>query len=599
MYLGGKKAAVLGVKVADTSKPTKQVEHRDLAGSKGFNIKRYRHYKFTEIIALDGDIRRSNRDEEKRKAKNTTLLQNAIQEASYKSDPGPLNRAISDYGADKQLQYALKALAVLQSITKPSVYTLSGIVNACVRCGDLASAVSYVDNSQKNWSITPNEVVLTALIKGLCNAGQQEQAFNVLTTMGEKYGSTPNDRMASTLLRGCMRNTEGPGTKKLIKTLKGFDIDIKKNPWALEYTVKALSSSGLINEAAKYLITGSVNQAGCVSVATACILVGNHELARAALEAAKNSASSSSESKGFVSDMGKRQQSALMFNQLRDREIETEVSKVEDVLSEVVRLAALPTGFHSYKDDKMVIVIDPPAEGDVSEKKLIDVKNRFENPNLPLKVEVCMGHGEWVVGRAASEQNEANWIGIEIRPDRVYQAWSKRRLKGVKEEPKNLVLVCADAREAVNQLSGVSELFINYPEPPGWMSSKSNLLDTAFFESVHRCLIIGGAVTMMSDHGLYSAHTAHRLASLGRKGLFYSALTPCDGLPLSTDVPSNYGSSYFDRMWTNGKRSKRYFIQYIKPTDTVSKNLTWLDTGADDLPHDDDNVSVRVNVVFV
>ena len=350
----------------------------------------------------------------------------------------------------------------------------------------------------------------------------------------------------------------------------------------------------------KQSITGTVNQAGCVSLATACVLAENHELARAALEAAKNHVTTA-ESVGFVSDMGKRQQSAMMFNKLRDQEIENEISRLENVLMGVVKLSPLPKDFKSYKCDPMIVTIDPPALGsdDVSEKKLTDVKKYFKDPKLPLKVEVCMGHGEWVVGRATSEKNEANWIGIEIRPDRVHQAWSKRKLKGSDEEPTNLLLVCADAREAVSQLSGVSELFINYPEPPGWMNSKSNLLDTAFFESVYTCLTIGGSVTMMSDHALYSAHTSHRLTALSRKGLFYSTLPPCNGLPLSTDVPSNYGSSYFDRMWTNGKRSKRYFIQFVKPTEFVGKNLTWLDAGNDDVPVDTEGVLVRKNTIYI
>ena len=255
MYLGGKKATMLGAKVPE-SKPVVKPEERDLAGSKGFNLKRYKHFKYSEIMELDGEIRRGTRDENKRREKSVSLLQTAIQEASYRCDPGPLNRAIAEYGADKQLQYAMKALSVLESITKPSVYTLSGIVNACVRCGDLSSAISFVEDSELKWSITPNEVVLTALMKGLCGSGYQQVAYDLLTQMYKKYQSHPNDRMASTLLRGCMRNTDGPGTRKLIKALKDLNIDVKSNQWALEYTVKALSSSGLINEAAKYLITG-------------------------------------------------------------------------------------------------------------------------------------------------------------------------------------------------------------------------------------------------------------------------------------------------------------------------------------------------------
>jgi hypothetical protein len=29
-------------------------------------------------------------------------------------------------------------------------------------------------------------------------------------------------------------------------------------------------------------------------------------------------------------------------------------------------------------------------------------------------------------------------------------------------------------------------------------------------------------------------------------------------------VPENYGSSYFDRLWENGSRKKRYYMMYKK-----------------------------------
>lgn len=30
------------------------------------------------------------------------------------------------------------------------------------------------------------------------------------------------------------------------------------------------------------------------------------------------------------------------------------------------------------------------------------------------------------------------------------------------------------------------------------------------------------------------------------------------------EIPQDYGSSYFDRFWTNGKRNQRYFLKYLK-----------------------------------
>ena len=34
----------------------------------------------------------------------------------------------------------------------------------------------------------------------------------------------------------------------------------------------------------------------------------------------------------------------------------------------------------------------------------------------------------------------------------------------------------------------------------------------------------------------------------------------------STALPAGYGTSYFDRLWTAGKRTKRYFLSYSRLT---------------------------------
>ena len=465
----------------------------------------------------------------------------------------------------------------------------SGIVNACIRCGDLDSAMRYFNDSQKNWGIVPNEVVITTLMKGLCGEGRQREATSLLFSMKKTYNADPNDRMAATLIRGCMRNTDGKSALVTIAKLKEIHINVARNGAALEYAVKALSSDGMLKEAAAYLAeyNEKVNHAACVALATACIIAGDEELAKAAISSAKSQLDGvqSKQKAEFMhrtpatkkpNIASARENSAAMFNRLRDKEVTADIDKLEGVLLGVTTIATSKT-VTCYKEDPKVLILP---------QKKIDLSAHFADLTLPLRVEVCSGHGEWVVDRASSERGKANWIGVEIRPDRVYQAWTKRKLLGSDVEPSdNLLLICGDAREAVDLLRGanIHDFFINYPEPPGWMGAKSNLLDPTFFEGIHGALAVGGAVTMVSDHALYSAHTSLNLVKLSKQGLYYSSLQPGTGVPISTDIPANYGSSYFDRMWLNGKRRKRFFIHFIKPNQQIATLLQGLVGGDDEV----------------
>ena len=142
VFFGGKKAATLGsvVEVA----PAKRRRGEDdvavggsdaailsqlasVSSGVGFHPRRYRLWTRDEVLQLDGDIRKGLKDEEKLIERSVKILRRASKEATKKGEAGPLNKAISDYGADKQLGFAMKALNRLRSVATPTVYTLSGM----------------------------------------------------------------------------------------------------------------------------------------------------------------------------------------------------------------------------------------------------------------------------------------------------------------------------------------------------------------------------------------------------------------------------------------------------------------------------------------
>ena len=47
------------------------------------------------------------------------------------------------------------------------------------------------------------------------------------------------------------------------------------------------------------------------------------------------------------------------------------------------------------------------------------------------RLEICSGHGDWINAQALAHP-DINWIGSEIRMDRVWQIWNKAVLSNLK-----------------------------------------------------------------------------------------------------------------------------------------------------------------------
>eukprot|EP00455_Lapot_gusevi_P004352 TRINITY_DN11802_c0_g3_i4.p1 TRINITY_DN11802_c0_g3~~TRINITY_DN11802_c0_g3_i4.p1 ORF type:complete len:135 (-),score=30.37 TRINITY_DN11802_c0_g3_i4:42-446(-) len=126
----------------------------------------------------------------------------------------------------------------------------------------------------------------------------------------------------------------------------------------------------------------------------------------------------------------------------------------------------------------------------------------------------------------------------------------------------NLSLLCGDAHAILEQHSMASfynEVFINFPEPPVWSASTFNLINKEFLLQVHRVLKPDSCVAILTDDQPYCQTLCKLFAQLPSH--FASGFGDEQFI---TDIPSEYGSSYFDRLWTNGKKTKRFFLRYFK-----------------------------------
>jgi tRNA G46 methylase TrmB len=180
--------------------------------------------------------------------------------------------------------------------------------------------------------------------------------------------------------------------------------------------------------------------------------------------------------------------------------------------------------------------------------------------SLPLKLEVCSGHGDWLTSKAEREPN-VHWVGLEMRYERVFQIWSKSFMKRLR----NLSILHGEAHNILTNCIPseiFEEVYVNFPDPPVWGGSTFRLVDNVFLQQVHRILKNNGTITCVTDDSGYALAMMKEFFKPDMVKLFTSAYGPTEAL--KTELPKDYGTSYFDRLWLNGGKSQRFFLKFVK-----------------------------------
>lgn len=197
---------------------------------------------------------------------------------------------------------------------------------------------------------------------------------------------------------------------------------------------------------------------------------------------------------------------------------------------------------------------------------------------LPVKVEICSGDGEWVVAQAEADWSspppsaaaatsaivktpKALWVALELRCDRIQHTLAHYILSnpyaafpspGTTASPlRNLALIGGNAAKIIPErvaAGSIAELFINHPQPPDRVTgggdvsiptsstySASNrepaakknrkdlgkdknqgahLLTQEFFTELVRILKVGGTMTIVTDNQAYAKSLAASIATL-------------------------------------------------------------------------------------
>lgn len=179
------------------------------------------------------------------------------------------------------------------------------------------------------------------------------------------------------------------------------------------------------------------------------------------------------------------------------------------------------------------------------------------NNAKPIKVEYCSGNGAWIAERALREAN-SNWVAVEMKFKRARKIWSKVK----NHQLDNLLVVCGEGHTVTQNYfpdSSVSEVFINFPDPwPKRRHAKNRIVQDAFIQQLHRILMPGGTLTLVTDDMDYSNNMIEILNACGGLNSRFAA-------PYFLTEWPHYGSSYFEQLWIEKGKQIRYH-HYCKVT---------------------------------
>eukprot|EP00913_Durusdinium_trenchii_P032525 g30450.t1 len=519
---------------------------------------------------------------------------------------------------------------ILKEKLQPSAQTFGALVNAAVRVGDLQEARRWLKASA-SFGVNPGVVAYTTLLKGLCEAGEMDQAREALQEMLENK-CQPNIRTANTLLRGYRRAGEVDASVELLQQMEN-DWGVAPDATSSEYLV-ALLCQGFRVAAARRLLkriklsegapdgeafgTWEGGRAAALrSRASLWTMLAESSLLTGDLPQAKKSLKHARVLRRQASKLHRQEpleegkegnSSTALFIQFKERELarrakliaaqieggQTAVSKVS-LLKHMARLLALPhaSQFQVAPGEAPVQISAEELRNELQRSFGVaelcagrpKAQRRFLqrlhavvkdgggqwqlaaafDADLPLKVELCSGEGEWVCAQATADRDQANWVCVEHRRDRVFRTFSRSCLAQVS----NLCLVAGDAALLLRLLSprSVDHMFVNFPEPPVRRGTSGEGRWVTYLREL---------ALSLSGLGFENVDVSHSGPVLCGQDKLGSSIHVWRGKPgRSAGVVDPEASSYFDRLWSHGRFTKRYFILVKK-----EKNQT-LESGLD------------------
>lgn len=416
---------------------------------------------------------------------------------------------------------------------KPSIHTFSTMINACVRCGEIESAMKYFRLMQDS-GVQPNVVIHTTLIKGLVKEGHIQRAMEIFRRdLCEQRDAErrPNIRTCDTMLRGCVRWGEA-GTALEVFTFMSKE-GISPTMFSFEYLIKSLCINLRLAEALEW--AGNMERAGLTSgtnaflnIAVCAGLLGDIPCARRCLKKSeaviqlprKQQFDPDAEDR-FKSGPGTgpaSKYSVDMFDRFRARENKAEQDRVTNFLKALGEERSLRDHFARVREQsvslsglqgsvmrfgigwrfpQVVLVSDTMPDitrlfvtlrdGSGERESVVGEIPAAGRNRRPMFVEVGSGNGDWIC-RQARDSPETDWVAVELRVERAFEIWSKIEFEGIR----NLVVICGNAHRVFAQFCSPDSLdgvYINYPTPP-----------VSYPYPVRVCCCLGSGMGVLSEY---------------------------------------------------------------------------------------------------
>ncbi|KAK5576243.1 hypothetical protein RB653_007384 [Dictyostelium firmibasis] len=533
----------------------------------------------------------SEKEKEKEKEENKEIVEKIEEpkkEPTVRNNRAVINKITSQMSScaeAKDYVQLVKAYNYLKKIgAKPDHITYGVMLNACVRCQEYKKAKEVFQDAVKDSNA--NDVVYTIYIKALCEVDMDE-AFSVIKSMIE---TKPNIRTFNSIFRGCIRSGDIEITKSLILLMKANEI--YPDSTTIEYLIKIYSHHLMVQDIWDLLgkvyerMQGQISPICFSRLSLASLLSGDIKSSVKALgitddilSKAPRSTQTTHKNKGKLSEKNKI--SSSLFERINKQEINEESDRVRNYLSKLTESRS-KIKYHNMESFNRIYFSKNTFKNNVNrsidqQSKPVTVAtspdttlasfnglfNSYKkdgsnfNSNRMLKMEICSGHGHWVTERAGQDL-DADWISLEIRYDRIFQIWSKMILEAID----NLYIVGGDAHGSLKEVvpdNILHEVYINYPNPPVWAGAE-RLINELFLVEINRCLKKDGTLTIVTDDKDYSDQIIETLSKSKKLQKIYKPVKETYLIQLSED----YGYSYFNKLWNNGQRVKRYCIYISK-----------------------------------
>jgi len=127
-----------------------------------------------------------------------------------------------------------------------SIVTFNTLIDACARCGEVCRVPILLEDMDKN-NVEPNLITYSAILKGYCQDGKLDKAFELLASMRQTTKFKPDEIMFNSLLDGCARQGLWDRGISLLEEME--QVGIRPSNFTLSILVKLASRSRRLDAA--------------------------------------------------------------------------------------------------------------------------------------------------------------------------------------------------------------------------------------------------------------------------------------------------------------------------------------------------------------